>query len=625
MPGLRRHCQSLKMTLLLRKCLQLHIIHLGGSSVSLVSHAGGGSRRAFSSCQRRHYSQQNPYQVLGVKPDADAKTIKAAFITKSKESHPDTNLDDPEGSAKRFQEIVAAYEILNDEDKKSQLDAALRGDRGRQKGGGKKSASDYRDDGIREGHRNIEVDMSLEAMKRRWALYQKHWEKEEGRMQELEELKTAFRIKLDEKRKMFDHLTVEEQAQFKESIRLFRHPKFSQGATEVILTDKEAESRRDQPPPPPAAETIKQQKANPNNNNPPKPQMPPKQSWLFRKILEKIDPTYDSRSDPPPEMVRNHRSANPISGQARKRSFMSQRSPTATKSAMHCSDPTDRKRNYCTLRRSYSTGSSTSDSTHSVPETTGGKANAAMDPYVAEVLAEMAKGKEFDPYEFRDRREGLGDSSYVKEFRKREGSGLDLYDSSYDQNSMVAMQRSVHDHKKELERMEVADRAVRERRAKLQMECYKSQFNPRAQFDDDDPNFVEVKGEKYWIDPLSPLKSTLTKKDPSKMSLKEIAEEKLDNVKGNIERVPRLFQDGGAGETYGTRPRSEYGIKWKYIRILAGLGVTTFTILYLFESGAISFANPADQYVTQTLLSSHSDSDNDKPLAKREQNTRNEV
>ena len=35
------------------------------------------------------------------------------------------------------------------------------------------------------------------------------------------------------------------------------------------------------------------------------------------------------------------------------------------------------------------------------------------------------------------------------------------------------------------------------------------------------------------------------------MSLKEIAEEKLDNVKGNIERVPRLFQDGGAGETYG--------------------------------------------------------------------------
>ena len=56
-----------------------------------------------------------------------------------------------------------------------------------------------------------------------------------------------------------------------------------------------------------------------------------------------------------------------------------------------------------------------------------------MDPYVAEVLAEMAKGKDFDPYEFRDRREGLGDSNYVKEFRKREGSGLDLYDSSYDQ------------------------------------------------------------------------------------------------------------------------------------------------------------------------------------------------
>ena len=71
------------------------------------------------------------------------------------------------------------------------------------------------------------------------------------------------------------------------------------------------------------------------------------------------------------------------------------------------------------------------------------------------------------------------------------------------------------------------------------------------QFDDDDPNFVETKGEKYWIDPLSPLKSTQSKKDPSKMSLQEIAEEKLDNVKGNIQRVPRLFQDGGAKEIFG--------------------------------------------------------------------------
>ena len=46
--------------------------------------------------------------------------------------------------------------------------------------------------------------------------------------------------------------------------------------------------------------------------------------------------------------------------------------------------------------------------------------------------------------------------------------------------TMVGMQRSVHDHKKELERMEVADTAVRERRAKMQMECYKAQFNPRV-------------------------------------------------------------------------------------------------------------------------------------------------
>ena len=56
----------------------------------------------------------------------------------------------------------------------------------------------------------------------------------------------AFRIRLDEKRKMFDHLTPEEQAQFKESIRTFRHPRFSKATQEVILADAENAKRKQQ-------------------------------------------------------------------------------------------------------------------------------------------------------------------------------------------------------------------------------------------------------------------------------------------------------------------------------------------------------------------------------------------
>ena len=59
--------------------------------------------------------------------DADQKAIKDAFIQKSKENHPDTNPDDPEGAAHRFQSVVAAYEVLSDADQKRSVDESLRG------------------------------------------------------------------------------------------------------------------------------------------------------------------------------------------------------------------------------------------------------------------------------------------------------------------------------------------------------------------------------------------------------------------------------------------------------------------------------------------------------------------
>ena len=49
------------------------------------------------------------YELLGVKPDADDRTIKRAYMLKAKELHPDKNRDDPHATEK-FQ---AVNEFLN--------------------------------------------------------------------------------------------------------------------------------------------------------------------------------------------------------------------------------------------------------------------------------------------------------------------------------------------------------------------------------------------------------------------------------------------------------------------------------------------------------------------------------
>lgn len=51
------------------------------------------------------------YQVLGVREDASADTIKAAFRELAKKHHPDRNPGDA-GAEMRFKKIGAAYEIL---------------------------------------------------------------------------------------------------------------------------------------------------------------------------------------------------------------------------------------------------------------------------------------------------------------------------------------------------------------------------------------------------------------------------------------------------------------------------------------------------------------------------------
>jgi DnaJ-class molecular chaperone len=64
----------------------------------------------------------NPYETLGVAPDASQDDIRKAYRTAAKETHPDLNPGKPEAE-KRFKEISAAYDIVGDADKRKRYDA----------------------------------------------------------------------------------------------------------------------------------------------------------------------------------------------------------------------------------------------------------------------------------------------------------------------------------------------------------------------------------------------------------------------------------------------------------------------------------------------------------------------
>ncbi|MBB4237684.1 J domain-containing protein [Rhizobium esperanzae] len=68
---------------------------------------------------------RDPYKILGVKRDAAADEIKAAWRNMAKSAHPDHNQGDPTATA-RFAEIGRAYETLKDPRKRSLFDNAVR-------------------------------------------------------------------------------------------------------------------------------------------------------------------------------------------------------------------------------------------------------------------------------------------------------------------------------------------------------------------------------------------------------------------------------------------------------------------------------------------------------------------
>lgn len=66
-------------------------------------------------------ASRNPYEVLGVKPEASEKEIRDAYRKLAKRYHPDLHPGDKEAEA-RFKEIAAANDILSDKEKRARFD-----------------------------------------------------------------------------------------------------------------------------------------------------------------------------------------------------------------------------------------------------------------------------------------------------------------------------------------------------------------------------------------------------------------------------------------------------------------------------------------------------------------------
>lgn len=62
----------------------------------------------------------NPYQILGVSPDASDDEVKKAYRTLSKKYHPDANINNPNQAAytEKFKEVQTAYKTIMDDRKR---------------------------------------------------------------------------------------------------------------------------------------------------------------------------------------------------------------------------------------------------------------------------------------------------------------------------------------------------------------------------------------------------------------------------------------------------------------------------------------------------------------------------
>ncbi|HET7252725.1 MAG TPA: J domain-containing protein, partial [Xanthobacteraceae bacterium] len=64
---------------------------------------------------------EDPYAVLGVKPEATQDEIRKAYRTLAKKLHPDLNPGDRQAEEK-FKQVSAAYDLVGDAEKRGRYD-----------------------------------------------------------------------------------------------------------------------------------------------------------------------------------------------------------------------------------------------------------------------------------------------------------------------------------------------------------------------------------------------------------------------------------------------------------------------------------------------------------------------
>lgn len=70
----------------------------------------------------RHTTKSDHYELLGVRPNASIKDIKAAYYLLAKMYHPDAKIKKDSMARKKFLEISEAYEVLSDDAKRAEYD-----------------------------------------------------------------------------------------------------------------------------------------------------------------------------------------------------------------------------------------------------------------------------------------------------------------------------------------------------------------------------------------------------------------------------------------------------------------------------------------------------------------------
>ncbi|PFH53100.1 hypothetical protein AMATHDRAFT_79253 [Amanita thiersii Skay4041] len=97
-----------------------YLVRMGAAESIYLMCSNSASKFRVGGCTQKIFEPQKAlpvetelYDLLGIGPNATEADIKKAYRKKAKEHHPDKNINDPDASQK-FQEMLAAYEILSD-------------------------------------------------------------------------------------------------------------------------------------------------------------------------------------------------------------------------------------------------------------------------------------------------------------------------------------------------------------------------------------------------------------------------------------------------------------------------------------------------------------------------------